>query len=174
MLIIVGQIVIHPFHGPVKVEGFTTRRRGGGVVDYVDLASLRHPLRVSVPLPSVDVIGIRPILDPSGVAGLLGILGAPTEEAESTWSRRIKNHRAKLQSGRLEDRAAVMRDIIRRLGVNPTAGAERDILREVRADLAAEVALTLNVEAAEAELVLNDAVHRVQAPFPALAFAAVV
>ncbi len=164
MLTAVGQHIIHPHHGPVRVDGFTTRTRAGRGVDYVDMSSLRRPLKISLPLSQLDAVGVRPLLDAGGVLRLLELLGTPTGPVERSWSRRIKDYRLRLQTGRLEDRATVMRDIIRHVGAYPPAGTERDLLREVRAELVLEIELCLGLSDAHAEQLLNDAVHPTQAP----------
>ena len=44
-----GQIIVHPFHGVMRVQGITTRRLKRGEVNYVELTDLGGALAVSTP-----------------------------------------------------------------------------------------------------------------------------
>ncbi|MDR6866195.1 CarD family transcriptional regulator [Microbacterium resistens] len=159
MLTTPGHIIVHPFHGPVRIIGTTTRDLKQRSVRYLDVETLHHPLRISVPVDAVHRVGLRPLLDAQGVQRVLDLLGAPSDDDyENRWSRRIKDYQLKLQTGQVEQRVAVMREIIRQRGPYPVPGAERDLLREVRDGLTVEVSLTLGMSQAEAEAMLNDAV----------------
>lgn len=157
MLTTVGHTMVHPFHGPVRIVGDTTRNLRDTPTRYLELETLDHPLRISVPLQNADLVGLRPLLDAAGVERIMGVLSAPSEKLEPTWSRRIKQYQFRLQSGDLDQRLAVMREIIRSRGEQPAPGAERDILRDVRDGLVAEVSLAIDVTSAEAEALINRA-----------------
>ncbi len=154
-----GQIIVHPFHGPVRVIGSATRTFRQKPTEYVELEALSRPLRISVPVSAVGAVGLRSVFGPAGLKRVLDVLGAPSEEYENTWSRRIKDYQLKLQTGDLEQRVAVMREIIRQRGPYPPPGAERDLLREVRDNLVAEISLAISISPEDAESMLNDAAH---------------
>lgn len=160
-----GQIIVHPFHGPVRVIGSTTRTLRRRPTEYVELEALIRPLRISVPVSAVGAVRLRPVLDAAGIQRVLDVLGASSEEYDGTWSRRIKDYRAKLQTGDLERRVAVMREIIRQRGPYPLFGVELDLLREIRDTLVAEINIAIGISPAEAESMLNDAAQpRTPAP----------
>ena len=149
--------MVHPFHGPVRVVGDTVRMVRKTPTRYLEFESIDGPLKISVPLEKVDELGLRPVLDDAGVQRILDLLRAPSEQGESTWSRRIKDYQLRIQSGELEQRLTVLRDIVRTKGASPVPGAERDLLREVRDGLVAEISIARDVSREDAEALINDA-----------------
>lgn len=151
-----GQTVIHPHHGPMQVSQIVTRSLRGVDVRYLELDTNAN-LRITVPVAQAELIGLRPVMSREEVAGVLGILRAPSLPRENSWSRRIKDYQLRLQSGSATERAVVMREILRGSGLHASGIAERDLLRSCMAVLTSEVSLALAVSEERAQELLVDA-----------------
>lgn len=150
MSYIPGQILVHPFHGPAEVVDITTRHVGGGTIDYLDLLPRTRSVLISVPIANIALVGLRPVINTSEADALLDVLRAESLPRERSWSRRIKDYQLRLQSGTLESRAVVYREICRNAGPNPSGAAEKALLRNTRDLLVAELALSYGIASEEA------------------------
>lgn len=152
-----GQTIAHPVHGPMTIRERKSRTVRGAVVEYLEIEGLSGGLHISVPVEKADDVGLRPLLNAEQIEELLVLLRLPAEPVEKQWSRRLKAYHERLSLGTPEAKAGVLRDIVRSSGAEPHAGAERDILREVRASLGAELALALDIDEDTARALLDDA-----------------
>jgi CarD family transcriptional regulator len=154
-----GQTIAHPVHGPMTVRELKSRTVRGVVTDYLELEGVSAGLRISVPVHNADEVGLRALMTSEQIEELLRIIRMPAGPVEKQWSRRIKAYHERLALGTPDAKATVFRDIVRSSGAEPHAGAERDILREVRASLGAELALSLGIDEETARGMLDEAAH---------------
>lgn len=150
----VGQIVIHPHHGPAQVIDICTRTIKGEKVDYAELEVQGNKLKVSFPVSKADEIGIRDVAGEHQLDKLTQVLCAPTVNEETQWSRRYKANRASMATGDPLQLAAVVRDLVRRRERGSLSLGERDLLKEASAPLLAEIALAVDVDEEVAREVL--------------------
>ena len=152
-----GQTIVHPVHGPMTIRELKTRTVRGTGIDYLELETVGGGLRISVPVEKADEIGLRALLTAAEIDALLALIRMPAGPVEKQWSRRMKAYHERLNLGTPDAKAGVFRDIVRSSGAEPHAGAERDILREVRASLGAELALSLGIDEDAARAMLDEA-----------------
>lgn len=165
----VGQTVVHPHHGPMRISAVVTRTVRDRVVDYLELEQPEHELHVSVPVPSAATIGLRAVMTRAQVDEVLAVLHDESLPPENGWSRRIKDYSMRLQSGLPTERAVVMREILRHCGHNASGTAERDLLRSAREVLSSELSVALGVTEDAAAALLEEAAldgHETPAPRP--------
>lgn len=143
-----GQIVVHPFHGPARIESIAGKSVRGSIEPYLNLRALDRDLRISVPVAGASEIGIRDVLSLAAVDELLAVLGAPSIPLEKQWSRRMKDLQMRLDTGRLDEIAVVTRELIRK-GSLGTSMSESRMLRAARAQLVTELGVALSEERPE-------------------------
>ena len=158
MRLVPGQFVVHPHHGPAVVLDRQVRQLKGKEVAYVELEIQDKGLRISVPEAMIKDIGVRDVSSHTTVRKLMSLLAKPSEHVEEQWSRRIKSFQEKLATGDLPRVAEVVRDLHRRQADKDLSMAERTLLADATAILAAEVAIVLDINVAEAEDVMLQAV----------------
>lgn len=147
----VGQVVIHPHHGPAEVTDLYTRTVKGEEVEYADLEVQGNKLHVSLPVKNAEEIGIRDVAGREELGELTDVLCAPTVNEEKQWSRRYKANRAAMATGDPLQLATVVRDLVRRRERSSLSLGERDLLREASAPLIAEIAIAMKVSEEEAQ-----------------------
>ena len=161
-----GQTVIHPHHGPMQVSQLAPRTVRGSRSLYLELDGHAN-LLVSVPVDQADTVGLRPVMSQAQVDEILEILREPTLPREDSWSRRIKDYQLRLQSGRIDERAVVTREILRSHGLRSKGSAEGSMLRSCLEVLASEISLALSISATEAQDLLVETVGPQDAAGPA-------
>ena len=151
----IGQTVIHPHHGPATVTGLMSRTIKGKVIDYVNLQVQASGMEVSVPLATVDEVGLREVAEACELARLTDVLLADSAPEETKWARRVKNQRMELATGDPVRIAAVVRDLVRRREGKGLSLAEKEMLREGAEPLVAEIALAVKSSEEQALEVLE-------------------
>lgn len=154
-----GQTVVHPHHGPATVTDITTRLVRGVPTTYLRLTVRSTNLVLGVPLEQATDLGLRAVLDDTQAEDLLTLLRSPSGEQQTVWSRRIKDNSDKVRSGDLFTIAAVVRDLTRRNDERGLSLAEKDLLRDARTPLVAELAVHLSVSDTAAGHRLDDAIR---------------
>ncbi|MGC7100657.1 CarD family transcriptional regulator [Amycolatopsis lurida] len=140
-----GLLLVHPFHGPVRIESIGSRVRNDRPAAYLRLVAVGEDLRIDVPVARVRDVGIRPILSSAEVEEVFAELRGPSIKLDRQWSRRMKDLSVLLSTGRLEDLVVIVRELVRR-GVSSNVTAEGQMLRSARTRLVAEIALALDGE----------------------------
>lgn len=164
-----GQIIVHPHHGPATVTELMTRKIRGVPVTYITLTVQDTNLVISVPLEKSEEVGLRDVFDAEQLERLLVVLGAETGHEEQAWSRRFKENNEKLATGDLYIIAGVVRDLTRRLEDKGLSAGEKDMLKNARKPLMAELALAMDITGEDAEKVLDGAIVGERPTVPALA-----
>lgn len=140
-----GQLVVHPFHGPAVITAVTTRTVKNVAVSYLELAADSNGVRVAVPVDNATEMGLRPLMTLAEIADVLSLIRQPSEPRERNWSRRVKAYHLLLLTGRMSDRAHVVREILRGAGTHPSNLAEKALLRSAGDPITAEMCLRLEI-----------------------------
>src|SRR5215204_4862390 len=112
---------------------------------------------LTVSVPAEGETGLRACADEKSVAEALGLLGGEVTEMPSNWNHRLKHNQGKIKSGEIHQVAEVVRNLSRYGADSGLSTGERTMLMKARQILSSEVALVKNVEPAEAERLVDDA-----------------
>lgn len=153
-----GQTVVHPHHGPATVTEIADRKIGATTAQYLVLQVHRTNLDIAVPVEKADEVGLRAVYGEVELRRLFEVLQAPSDEEEQSWARRLKANQEKLRNGDPLMTAGVVRDLSRRLTARGLSAGERDMLKQARRPLLAEIVLSLGVSDEQAEQMLDGAV----------------
>lgn len=149
-----GQVLVHPYHGPVRVEGTTTRVVAGVERRYLNLRVRGSDLSVSVPADAAEQVGLRPVLSREEFQEVLAELRAASLPFDRQFSRRMKNQQDRLLQGDLVVTAGVVRDLLRRDLADGLSPAEKDLFRRAQEPLLGELEESLDVSPDRAEQLL--------------------
>lgn len=155
MHFIPGQTVVHPHHGPATVLSISVRTIKNIESRYLVLRIHDQDLTVGLPAESAESIGLRTVFSRTEIGRLLEVMRAPTEFEESQWSRRMKAAQEKLNSGDIFAVAEVVRNLLRRSRRGQLSNSEKLMLKQAKRPLVTEVRLSLDLEAAEAENLID-------------------
>lgn len=154
----VGETVVYPHHGPSKIIAVRKRKIGGEEKTFLKLhASQPTPVDIEIPAESVELVGIRDVIDPEGLERVFEVLRAPFTEEPSNWSRRFKLNNEKLSSGDIIKISEVVRDLWRRSqGARSLSAGEKGLFAKARQILLSELALAEKVDEEEASRILDE------------------
>ena len=155
MLFEVGETVVYPHHGAATITEVKTRVIKGEEKTYLKLNVTQGGLVIEVPADNVDLVGVRDVIDESGLQEVYDVLKAPFTEEPTNWSRRYKANLEKLASGDVIKVSEVVRDLWRRDQDRGLSAGEKRMLAKARQVLESEVALAKHVSEEEAAELLN-------------------
>jgi len=156
MLFEVGETVVYPHHGAATITEVKTRVIKGEEKTYLKLNVTQGDLVIEVPAENVDLVGVRDVIDESGLNAVFEVLQAPFTEEPTNWSRRYKANLEKLASGDVIKVSEVVRDLWRRDQDRGLSAGEKRMLAKARQVLESEVALAKRVSEEEAAKVLDE------------------
>src|SRR5688572_19585968 len=94
-----GDKLVHPQHGVGTVDGQPTEASNG--VSYLHLFFERSSLRISIPVDSIEEVGIRKLATPAHARKILATLEEPAEVSVQ-WSERNADTVARVKSTDLD------------------------------------------------------------------------
>jgi CarD family transcriptional regulator len=150
-----GDLVVYPNHGAGCISGVEEKTILGEVRRYYVVYLPDTELTVSIPADGDT--GLRACADDEGVEEALTVLWAGTTEMPSNWNHRLKHNREKIKSGEISQIAEVVRNLAVYGGEHGLSTGERTMLMKARQILTSEIALVRDVEALEAERIVDDA-----------------
>ena len=86
----VGETVVYPHHGAARIIDIRQRKVRGEEKTYLQLEVAQGDLTILVPAESVELIGVRDVVDETGLEKVFEVLRAPLTEEPTNWSRRFK------------------------------------------------------------------------------------
>jgi CarD family transcriptional regulator len=156
MVFKVGETVVYPHHGAALIQATETRVVKGVEKLYLVLKVAQGDLTVKVPADNAEIVGVRDVVDRTGLDRVFEVLRAPHTEEPTNWSRRYKANLEKLASGDVNKVAEVVRDLWRRDKERGLSAGEKRMLAKARQILVSELALAEGTNEDKAEIILNE------------------
>ncbi len=156
MLFKVGETVVYPHHGAALIQATETRIVKGEERLYLVLKVAQGDLTVKVPAENAEIVGVRDVVDQTGLNKVFDVLRAPHTEEPTNWSRRYKANLEKLASGDVNKVAEVVRDLWRRDKERGLSAGEKRMLAKARQILVSELALAEGTNEDRAEGILDE------------------
>ena len=152
----VGDTVVYPHHGAAVIESVEIRVVKGEEREYLVLRVAQGDLTVRVPADTVDLVGVRDVVNADGLERVFNVLRQPYTEEPTNWSRRYKANLEKLASGDVIKVAEVVRDLWRRERERGLSAGEKRMLAKARQILVSELALAEKTNEVKAEEILDE------------------
>lgn len=156
----IGDKLVYPMHGAGVVEKIEDKFILGELRSYYIIQVLHGRMQVMVPVKGSEQVGLRAITDHSGIKLMMDTLSAASTIMDDNWNRRNRSNMDKLKTGKIEQVAEVVRNLMRMDKVKKLSTGEKKLLNNARQILAGEIALVENVTEDEAAAMIDDAVNR--------------
>ena len=153
----IGDKVVYPHHGAAIVERREVKEAFGQKREYLVLRLAYGDLTLMVPADNTDGVGLREVINDEEVEEVFAVLRKKEARMPTNWSRRYKNHSEKLRSGDIYQVAEVVRNLSIRDKDKGLSAGEKRMLSRARQILVSELTFALDVDEAEAEKRLDEA-----------------
>ncbi len=154
----VGDKVVYPIHGAGVVESIEERQILGENRAYYIIKILHGRMQVMVPVKGGEQVGLRGITDHKGVKLMLDTLAADSTPMDENWNRRNRDNMDKLKTGKVEQVAEVVRNLMRVDKVKKLSTGEKKLLGNARQILVGEISLVRGISDDEAAAIIDEAV----------------
>ncbi len=149
----IGDKAVYPAHGVAEITGIETHEVGGDKQTFYILRILDNGVKVMIP---TGANGLREIMSQEKVDEVFGVLRNKQISVESTtWNRRYREYKDKIDSGDPKQIAAVLRDLYLLKNDKDLSFGERKMLDTAKSLLVKELSIArdMDEEAIEAEFV---------------------
>jgi len=153
----VGDKVVYPHHGAAIVEKKEKLTVNGETREYLTIRITYGDLTVKIPADNADLVGLRDVINHEEGEEVFAVLRKKEARMPTNWSRRFKNHVEKLKSGDVYQVAEVVRNLSLRDNEKGLSAGEKRMLAKARQILVSELTFAINVDEAEAEKKLDEA-----------------
>ena len=168
MTFVIGEKVVYPNQGVGTIENISSRVFGAQFEKFYLLRLLYSSMTVMVPFSNVTNIGLRKITKTNEVVRVLGFLGNGKCDCPADWKCRFKENTDKMQSGSLLQVAEVLKSLLILQQEKPLSFREKKMLDRSRHLLVSELAIAKGVAQAEAEALIEKALHKAELTMPAV------
>ncbi len=138
----VGDKVVYPGHGVGKIEELTARTIAGTKQEFFNISINETGLKIMVPVPQADSVGLRKVVDKKSIDKIYAILKMKNKKVDTqTWNRRFREYSQKIQTGSLYEIAEVLRDLSALKGDKELSFGEKQMFEKAESRLVSEIAI---------------------------------
>ena len=154
----IGDKVVYPMHGAGEIVGLEDKEIFGEVKEYYVLNMPIGGMKVSLPVNSVDKIGVRNIISEEEVDQLLENFSNYECEETTNWNKRYRENMEKIKSGSVTSVAYVVKALMVRDKAKGLSTGERKMLSSAKQILLSEIILVKGISADKAEAMISERV----------------
>lgn len=162
----VGEKVVYPNHGVGVIEQVTHSHLNGRAERFYLVRILSNSLKVTVPCPNADCVGLRRTIKPAQVPQVLRRLEKSKIENHRDWKSRFKLNSEKMRTGSLFDVAEVLKSLIALSNSKVLSFREKKMMERARHLLVTELAVVRNVSEGTIEQALEKALSKSKLHLP--------
>ncbi|MEL6188706.1 MAG: CarD family transcriptional regulator [Myxococcota bacterium] len=145
----VGDKAVYPAHGVVEVTDIEQKEVGGETQKFYILRMLDNGMKVMIPTAAN---ALREIMSPTAVEEVFDVLRENKISVESTtWNRRYREYKDKIDSGDPKQIAEVLRDLYLLKNDKDLSFGERKMLDTAKALLVKELSIARDMGEEEVE-----------------------
>ena len=135
-----GEFIVYPAHGVGEIVAIEEEEVAGFKLELFVISFAKDKMKLKVPLPKVNAVGMRKLSEPEVVQRGLDTLAGRARVKRTMWSRRAQEYEAKINSGDLIAVAEVVRDLYRSDAQPEQSYSERQLYEAALDRLAREIA----------------------------------
>ena len=151
-----GDRIVYPMYGAGIIQGLEAKDIDGQTLTYYELNIPVGNLVIKISAAKAEELGVRPVLSKSEVLNELRNSVNEHVDMPDNWNLRYKENMERVKSGKLSQVAIVFRSLLLREREKGLSTAEKKMMTNAKQIILSELILSLDIERAEAEEVLND------------------
>ncbi len=141
-----GDLAVYPTYGVGKIQSIESRSMGESKIDCYVVSILSDNSKVFVPIDTAEQMGLRTLIT-SDVAGQVYecFKKHNPDLLKMNWNKRYRSLQDKMKTGRVEDVAGVISDLMFLKKKKGLSYGEERLLNDAQEILATELSITENV-----------------------------
>ena len=137
----IGDNIVYPTHGAGIIKAIEDKEVLGKIQQYYVINMSSSAMEIMIPTDKVMKLNIRPITDLVALTNLIQIFQFGESDNTLVWKQRYKVNTEKIKSGKLQDSAEVVRDLLRIKQEKALNESERKMLDQAHGFLISELEL---------------------------------
>lgn len=154
----IGDKIIYPMHGAGVIKSIEEKEFLGEKHRYYVINMPISNMQVMVPIGKLSKLGIRPIVNHLKLEDVLRIFHHGETTQLLPWKQRYDLNMKKIKTGKIEDGAEVVRDLMRRNKEKALNSSEKRMLDNARQILISELMLIGDCTELQATDLLNNSI----------------
>lgn len=137
----IGDKIVYPMHGAGSVEAIEDKEIQGVNKQYYIIKLSINNLQIMIPVGNETKLGIRPVSDTVTLKAIMSDFSNGETDLLLPCKQRLKINGDKIKTGKIEDSAEVVRDLMRINKEKPLNSNEKQMLNNAKAILLSELVL---------------------------------
>ncbi len=158
----IGDKVVYPMHGAGIIVALEDKEVFGIVKEYYILNMPIGGMKVSLPVDSIDKIGVRDIISNEEVDQLLEDFYNHECDETTNWNKRYRENMEKIKSGSITSVAFVVKALMIRDKAKGLSTGERKMLSSAKQIMLSELMLVKGISVGEAEAMVSERVKKIE------------
>ena len=137
----IGDNIVYPMHGAGIIKAIEDKEVLGKTQQYYVIYLSNSAMEIMIPTENVTKLNIRPVTDLVTLTNLIQIFQSGESDNTLVWKQRYKVNTEKIKTGKLQDSAEVVRDLLRIKQDKALNESERKMLDQAQGFLISELEL---------------------------------
>jgi len=158
----IGDLVVYPMHGAGVIVALEDKEVFGIVKEYYILNMPIGGMKVSLPVDSIEKIGVRDIISNEEADQLLEDFYNHECDETTNWNKRYRENMEKIKSGSITSVAFVVKALMIRDKAKGLSTGERKMLSSAKQIMLSELMLVKGISVGEAEAMVSERVKKIE------------
>ncbi|MED1201681.1 CarD family transcriptional regulator [Heyndrickxia acidicola] len=137
----IGDNIVYPMHGAGKIKAIEEKEVLGKKQQYYVIKMSISNLHLMIPAGNIINSGLRPVTDLMALENIIEIFKHGESDRSLVWKQRFKVNSEKIKTGKIQEGAEVVRDLMRMQKEKALNGSEKKMLVNAREFLISELEL---------------------------------
>ncbi|KXY80198.1 transcription factor YdeB [Bacillus wiedmannii] len=137
----IGDNIVYPMHGAGIIKAIEEKEIAGEKQQYYVIKMSDSNMEVMIPAGRILSSNIRPVTDITAIAHILDIFQHGESDRLLTWKQRYKLNTDKIKTGKIQEGAEVVRDLLRMQKEKALNASEKKMLDNAHEFLISELGL---------------------------------
>ncbi|MGG0206931.1 CarD family transcriptional regulator [Bacillus mycoides] len=137
----IGDNIVYPMHGAGIIEAIEEKEFSGKKQQYFVIKMSISNMQVMIPMGKILSSNIRPVTDIKALTNIIDIFQHGESDRLLTWKQRYKLNTDKIKTGKIQEGAEVVRDLLRMQKEKALNASEKKMLDNAHEFLISELGL---------------------------------
>jgi CarD family transcriptional regulator len=137
----IGDNIVYPMHGAGKIKAIEEKEVLGKKQQYYVLKMSISNLQLMIPAGYIISSSLRPVTDLMAIENIIDIFQHGESDRSLVWKQRFKVNTEKIKTGKIQEGAEVVRDLMRMQKEKALNGSEKKMLVDAHDFLISELEL---------------------------------
>ena len=152
----IGDNIVYPMHGAGTIDAIEEKEILGEKLQYY-IIKMPGEVKVMVPTAKAEEMGVREVIDQSGVNKVLKLLEQDETEMSQNWNKRYRDNLDKMKTGDVFEVADVVRNLeFKQKERGTLSTGEKKMLNNAKTILVSELALAENASNDEIQQLVDN------------------